>query len=73
MLFFIELICELIVPMGVLCVRIHSISYVNTHTITHNQRKSRHMKLVTQFGITITYVWEAKPGDKNLLKEGNKY
>lgn len=34
-----------------------------------DQRERRYIKLVTQFGATLTYVWGAKPRDKNPLKK----
>lgn len=37
-----------------------------------DQRERRYIKLVTQFGATLTYVLGAKPRDKNPLKKKNK-
>lgn len=34
-----------------------------------NQKESKHMKLVIQFGITLAYIW-GQAGDKNPLKMG---
>lgn len=47
----------LLILVDVLWVRIHSISHTNTHTITCKPKEKRHMKLITQFGTTLTYIW----------------